>query len=290
MENLFIEKTTLDIGLGKEVKLLHLTDTHIVRDDEKENGRAAVFDTTDEQIEEYFLKALDYAKSNGLPIVHTGDLLDYITPANLAFLDEHFADADYILAPGSHDFSHIIPGSEDYREWRKAGFSENSTYKAEQIGSVAPHIKNSMYFASKLIGGVNVVAIDNSYLRITDGQLEALKAEAAKGYPVVVAMHIPMHTAALQELKIMPRENLCCTPEEQKEHAAKNNRPDLAQNIRLYDDATWRAIEYIKTEPLIKLVLAGHRHMNHLDEYANGKFQIITHANCQGRAREITLV
>lgn len=62
MKDLNVIKTTLSIGLEKPVSFLHLTDTHIVRDTEKENGRAAVFGTTDEQIEDYFLKALDYAK------------------------------------------------------------------------------------------------------------------------------------------------------------------------------------------------------------------------------------
>lgn len=290
MKDLNVIKTTLSIGLEKPVSFLHLTDTHIVRDTEKENGRAAVFGTTDEQIEDYFLKALDYAKKNNLPIVHTGDLVDYITPANLAFLDEYLLDVDYILAPGSHDYVHLIPGAKEYRDWIAAGGAENDEYKAKQIKVIATHIKNNMTFASKLIGGVNVVAIDDSYLNITDAQLDSLKNEVAKGYPIVVAMHVPIHTKALQELKFIPRESLCSSPEEQKEHAIKNNRPDLAENIRIYNDATWRAIEYIKTEPLIKVVLAGHRHFDHLDEFADGKFQIISCANCLGSAREITLV
>ena len=290
MKNLSIEKTTLDIGLGKTVKFLHLTDTHIARDSEKENGRAAVFDTTDEQIEQYFLEAVEYAKENNLTIVHTGDLVDYITKENLEFLDENLKDVDYILAPGSHDFAHLIPGHQEYFDWRAAGFSENDVHKAEQIKTIAPHVNNNMYFASKIIEGVNFVTIDNSYLKITDGQLDSLKAEVAKGLPIVVGMHIPMHTKALQEVGLMPRENLCATAEAQKEHALENIRPDLAENIRIFTESTWRTIEYIKSEPLIKVVLAGHRHRNVEDELSDGKYQIVTHANCQGFAREITLV
>lgn len=290
MKNLSIEKTTLDIGLGKPVKFLHLTDTHIARDSEKENGRAAVFDTTDEQIEQYFLEAVEYAKENNLTIVHTGDLVDYITKENLEFLDENLKDVDYILAPGSHDFAHLIPGHQEYFDWRAAGFSENDVHKAEQIKTIAPHVNNNMYFASKIIEGVNFVTIDNSYLKITDGQLDLLKAEVAKGLPVVVAMHIPIHTQTMQKMGLMPRENLCATAEAQKEHALENNRPDLAENIRIFTESTWRTIEYIKSEPLIKVVLAGHRHRNVEDELSDGKYQIVTHANCQGFAREITLV
>ena len=290
MKELCIEKTTLDIGLGKELKFLHLTDTHIVRDTEKENGRAAVFETTDEEIEYLFFKAVEYAKENNLFIVHTGDLVDYITNANLKFLDENLKDVDYILAPGSHDFCHLIPGHKEYFDWKAAGFSENDEYKSEQIKNIAPHIKNNMYFASKTVDGVNFVALDNSYLNITEGQLDSLKAEVAKGLPIVVGMHIPMHTKALQEVGLMPRENLCSTEKEQKEHAEKVGRPDLGENIRTYSQSTWDAIEYMKTEPLIKVVLAGHRHRNFEEALGKGKYQIVTHANCHAFAREIILV
>ena len=289
MKALNILKTTLNIGLEKPIRFLHLTDTHIVRDTEKENGRATVFGTTDEQIEHYFSEALKYAKENNLSIVHTGDLIDYITKANLKFLDENLKAVDYILAPGSHDFCHLIPGHKEYFDWRAEGFSENDEYKSQQIKKIAPHIKNNMYFSSEIIGDVNVVAIDNSYLEITDGQLDSLKAEVAKGLPVVVAMHIPMHTKAMQDLGLLAHENLCSTAEEQKGNAIKNNRLDLAENIRLFSESTWRAIEYMKTEPLIKVILAGHRHRNVEENLSDGKYQIVTHANCQGFAREITL-
>lgn len=289
MKELHIEKTTLKIGLEKPVTFLHVTDTHIVRD-HRENGRAAVFNTTDEQIESFWFKTVDYAKEKGLTIIHTGDLVDYVTDENLEFLDKYLADVDYLLAPGSHDYGHKIPGAPEYFEWRAAGFSENDAYKAEQIKVVAPHVKNSMYFASKIIDGVNFVALDNSYLKITDGQLDALKAEVAKGYPVVVAMHIPIHTPEFQKLPVPPRENLCSTPEEQKEHGLRVGREDWANDIRIYSDSTWRAIEYMKTEPAIKVVLAGHRHRFLTESIGENKFQVITHAGCHGYAHEITLV
>lgn len=290
MEKLNILKTTFSVGLKQPVKFLHVTDTHIVRDNDKVSNRAAVFDTTDEQIDAYWFEAAEYAKENGLPIVHTGDFMDYVTDGALDFVDKHLSDLNYILATGSHDYGHLIPGSQDYRDWRAAGGAENDAYKKEQMKLVAPHVKNNLYFSSMLIGGVNVVALDNSYLHITDGQLDALIAEVAKGYPVVVAMHIPIHTKGLQDLGLMPRENLCSTADEQRAHAMANNRPDLAENIRVYDDATWRAIEYIKKEPMIKLILTGHRHRNFEEFLRDDQMQIVTHATCHGFVREITII
>lgn len=290
MKDITVLKNQITVGLEKPVRFLHLTDTHIVRDSKKQNGRAAVFGTTDEQIEHYFLKALEYAKQNNLFIIHTGDLIDYITDENLEFIDKHFADVDYIFASGSHEFIHLIPGSEEYKAWREAGNAEDDDFKRVQINVVAPHFKNNIYFSSKVVNGVNVVALDDSYSTITEGQLDALKAEVAKGYPIIIAMHIPIHTKGLKDANITPRENLCSTPEEQKEYALKNNKPELAKDIRIFSESTWEAVEYIKNEPLIKLVLAGHRHRDIVDDINENKYQMLTHANCQGFVREITLV
>ena len=283
-------KTTIQVGLANPVKLLHITDTHIVRDGEKENGRAAVFGTTDEQIEQHFLNSLEYAKNNNLFIVHTGDLIDYITKENLEFLKENFSDVDYIYAPGSHDFVHFIPGSPEHCAWRDAGNTEDDAYKVNQIKLVAPYIKNNMYFSSRIVDGLNIVTIDDSYLHITKGQLDALKAEVSKGYPIVVAMHVPIHTKGFQELAVPPRENLCSTVAEQKEHAIKNNRPEWAENIREYDEDTWCAVDYIKSEPLIKAVFVGHRHRDLVEKIGDQKYQIVTPAGCSGFAREITFI
>ena len=70
----------------------------------------------------------------------------------------------------------------------------------------------------------------------------------------------------------------------------KNNKPELAKDIRIFSESTWEAVEYIKNEPLIKLVLAGHRHRDIVDTINENKYQMLTHANCQGFVREITLV
>ena len=35
--------------------------------------------------ESYFLKALEYAKTNNLPIIHTGDIIDFFSEGNFNF-------------------------------------------------------------------------------------------------------------------------------------------------------------------------------------------------------------
>lgn len=291
MAELKILKSEYNIGLKKPISFLHITDTHIMRDSQKDNGRAAMFKTTDEQIEDYFLQALAYAKENNLPIIHTGDLIDYITNENLEFLDEHFSKMDYLFAPGSHEYVHLVPGSEEYKAWREAGFCEDDEYRAKQIKVVAPHFKNNLYFDSKMIGEVNFVILDNSYANITVGQLEALKAEVAKGHPVVLGMHNPIDNEDMYKLEwTNPNERLCAPKEKQLEYAIKRNLANPESRVRYFDDATYKAVEYIKNEPLIKLVLCGHLHGSFESRLSDGTVQVMTHSTIAGVVREITLI
>ena len=56
------------------------------------------------------------------------------------------------------------------------------------------------------------------------------------------------------------------------------------------DEATKRAIDYIKSEPLIKAIITGHCHLNHEEILDNGVPQITTHGSFAGFVREITLL
>ena len=105
MPELKILKTTVDIGLGHEVKVLHVTDSHIALDDEgDERGRFKYFSNA----EEYFHQTCAYAKENGLTMLNTGDLLDAHTESNFAFADKYLLPTDTIYAAGNHDFCHFV--------------------------------------------------------------------------------------------------------------------------------------------------------------------------------------
>jgi hypothetical protein len=56
------------------------------------------------------------------------------------------------------------------------------------------------------------------------------------------------------------------------------------------DEATLRAIEYIQNEPMIKLLVTGHTHINFEDRLPGGTLQITTDGGYHGYAREITLI
>lgn len=267
-------KTTIHIGLDRPVKFLHITDTHITRDDpHTEEDRTATFGGCAEY---YFAQAIEYAKQNELFVLHTGDLIDFLSKGNFEYLDTCFDGVDYIFAAGNHEFCHYVgKAKEDYE------------YKWNNIKQVAPHIKSNLYFDSRLVGGVNVVTMDDSYYLISDGQLEMLKAEVAKGYPIILGMHVPLYTE--KHANIMLNElgtaAVCGAPEQMLATYSEGRR--LQQSP---DAATLRAIEYIKGEPIIKAVIAGHTHRNFEENITENLPQYLTHGTYAGYVREITVI
>ena len=285
MKELNILKTELKIGLDAPVRLLHVTDSHICLANEadaaydpelvghaKQRGDAF---GGEEQIESYFTQALDYARRENIPMLHTGDLYDFLSEANFAYMEQALSSVDSIYAAGNHDFCHFVGRAiEDYQ------------YKWENLRRVQPHVKQNLYFDSRIIGGVNIVTLDDGYYLFSKGQEEMLRAEAAKGYPIILCMHVPLYTPKLAELIL--EKNACAyvTGAPREMYTKYPNDRRLQQNP---DRTTLEMIDYIKSEPMIRAVIAGHVHRNHEEPLDNGVMQICTHAGYAGYARELIL-
>lgn len=284
MEELKIVKTEITIGLEKPVRLLHVTDSHIAEayDSEGEElvtharARTAAFEKgVPGRSRNFFDKAREYVAGEGITMVHTGDLIDFLSEANFDFLDRAFEGIDSIYAAGNHDFCHFVGRAK-----------EDLFYKRENMKKIAPHIKENLVFDSRVIGGVNIVTLDNTYYRITDGQTDMLRAEAAKGYPILLFMHVPLYVKgfAKERMKRDPCAYVVAAP---RELLYKYPTDRFYQQAP--DEATLRAVEYIKSEPLIKALFTGHCHENHSEVLDNGVVQYITGAGYNGDAREIVV-
>ena len=276
MKKLNIIQTRIPIGLEKPLRFLHVTDTHITRDDPSgRRRREEIFNADYENCaEDYFLQAVAYAKNENIPILHTGDMIDFLSKGNFDFLDRYFPDIDYMYAAGNHDFCHWVGrAKEDY------------AYKWEKIKEIAPHIGYNLYFDSRVIDGVNFVTLDDSYYLISDAQTEMLRAEAARGYPIILAMHVPLYTEAFAAaiMQGSPCAYLTGAPED-----LLRDYPEDRRIQQTPDEATLRAIAYIKSEPLIKAIITGHVHRN-LEDTVADKPQIATKGSYEGEVRECIL-
>ena len=271
-------KNTVRIGLDRPVRLLHVTDSHLGlvndRDDARKHALAKRFSSSDR--DRYLDKQLAYAKANCDLLVHTGDLMDFISCANVERAREFVADGDVFFIAGNHDYSQYVGEA-----WEDRAYRMNSYM---QIGGLGV----PMFFNARVVGGVNVVGIDNSYYLFEDWQLWRLKKEAEKGLPIVLAFHDPLFEQSLYDYH-MSGDAKCaylvgCDEAHllpYSEFRAVQQRPDAP---------TLRMIDYIKSEPLIKAVLTGHLHFSFESDLTPTLPQFVTGGGYDGIAREVTLV
>lgn len=268
-------KTTIRIGIEKPFSVLHLSDTHLTFADERDDlrklelaeKRRKVFGASEERLAE----ACRYAHENSLPIMHTGDLLDFVSWLNIDKAQEFCAQNDVFTAAGNHEFSLYVGEA-----------FEDAAYCEQSLEKVQSAFTNDIRFAVREIGGINFVAIDNGYYMIEQGQLEKLKAVVSEGKPVVLMMHTPIFTRALYEQ--MMQRSACAylmgTPEE-----LTTGYSDYRYRQQKPDEPTLAACEYIRTEPLIKAMIVGHLHFDFEDSVTDTLTQYCTGVES---AREIT--
>lgn len=265
---LTIKKSVIEIGLERPIKFLHITDAHIdvINAIGKEENTC------------FFQDAMRYAREKGMFVVCTGDNFKGVSSDNIAYASENIPDGNHIFLPGNHDFC-ACPDN--------LGLSD-PTYWKELAKRWRPCYKQDLYFDSKIIGGVNFVSLRNVYYAIDSQQVGMLRAEVAKGYPIVLCMHIPLFTTekANQMLSTWARCAYMVAPP--KEYYTKYTERHKSEQIPTKE--TLEAVEYIGKESAIKAIVAGHIHED-LDGFADcGKRQITTAPLKDGVVREIEIV
>ena len=274
-------KNTLHIGLERPLTLLHVTDSHIARVDERDNERkhalAGRFDSSNR--EQLFREQLAYAKAHCDLMVHTGDLIDFTSQANFEFARTILSEEKVFFAAGNHEFSHYL--GEAY---------EDRAYKMNSFREMLPEgLGVPLFFHSRIVGGVNFVAIDDSYHQFEAWQITRLKKELAKGLPIILCLHVPLFERSLYEYHVErsgPGTSCYLAGCEEDDLPVDEWR---AIEIRPRG-ATMEAIDFIKSQPLIKAVLAGHIHFSFESELAPGLPQFITGGGYDGIARELSIL
>ena len=255
---LHLTRTTLSVGATAPFTVIHASDTHLTYADMRDGQRKVDlvawrlpgFPHAEAALTE--LGAL--SKELNAPILHTGDLIDYVSLANLeaakAFTDTH----DVFMATGNHEFSLYVGEAK-----------EDAAYRNQSLPAVQACFKNNIRMDSRIIGGVNFIALDNGYYTFEPEQFAFLKAEAEKGLPMVLMMHTPLYDPALYEIMMgrCPCAYLAGVPEE-----LMRCYPEDRYVQQLPDEVTLEMMDYIAREPLIKAILAGHIHASCETVYA----------------------
>lgn len=272
-----ILKTTLKIGIDKPIKLIHFSDTHLTRADERDDERKIRLAHDRQAIsfhknEEIYAETLKICEGDFDGVLHTGDLIDFVSYANLDAAREFAEKTNCFFAAGNHEFSLYVGEAK-----------EDAAYRNQSLTRVNACFKNDIRFDSRIIGGVNFIAIDNSYYLFEPFQLEGLRKEAEKGLPMILLLHNPIYESSLFEHQ-MSRSN-CGYLVAVSESDMECYPPERREQQRA-DEMTLETVEYIKNHPLIRGILAGHLHYDFESELCPGLPQFVIGLDS---AREITI-
>lgn len=260
--------TELNVGACSPFSFLHISDTHLThadcRDDQRKidlaNKRRVYFSNADTVLK----NASQYAKEHSLPIVHTGDLIDFVSYKNLDEAKRFCDDNDVFISAGNHEFSLYV-----------GEVFEDEAYRNQSLDKVNACFKNDIRASCRTINGVNLVAIDNSYYLIDRSQLDFLKSKVNEGKPIILIMHVPLYSKELYELRMKTHPNApvycMAVPAPLMSYYEKSR---IIQQTP--DEITVSAYDYIVNEPLIKHLIVGHLHQDFAVKLTDKKLQIST--------------
>ena len=270
-----IKKNIIEIGLKKPLKILHITDSHlpfycetdtknIIDKGKTRNEKRSVHNLN---------KLMKYGKKNCDVIVHSGDLIDFISKPCVEFAREFLKNDKVLFVAGNHEYC------------RYDGAKEDMAHRIKSLEIMGGELCDGMFYNSHIVGGVNFVGIDDSFHQTEYEQLDFLKKEVKKGYSVILFMHAPLYEKELykKSYKFWNGE-ICVLGSDTVAH------PEVVGDIGEPSESTKAFYEYVISEPKIKAVLTGHLHFSFESRLPGGTMQYVTNRGDKGNAREITII
>ena len=276
-----ILKSQLDLGLVQPIRILQVSDCHLSGccEEDSEKAKAKSKKKTAEFLketggvtqEQRLKEALDLSAEYDA-LVLTGDIADSPSRANLELLASMLEGRRYLYTFGNHDY------------YTYDSDSGNADDRERFLDDFLRFLPCDPTMDSLQVGGVNLVALDDSLAQFSALQLEFLKAEVAKGLPILLFLHLPLYSPTFVPQAYEWWDSSMCvgTPADM---LAAHGETD--PKIRA-EAETLLMLDYIREEPLIKAIFASHLHFS--DE-ANvlGKPQFVNKPCYLGSAREILI-
>lgn len=280
-ERLSLSYQRVHIGLAKPFSVLHISDTHLTEADERDAEPKREFAEKRRRTfggcqQAALASSLAWAKENVDYVLHTGDLIDFQTEANLDMVRRCYGEAAGFMfgSTGNHEYERRLPGE----QIRKT--PEYNALSAETLGKAFPFDTS---FQSTVAGGVNFIAIEQTYGVVTERQAERFHAEAKRGLPIVLCMHVPFYTdhITLSSAKFWRYRGrkLAEMP------AVPNTLGDVKRQAE--DPVTREFLAYLKAEPLLKAILAGHLHLAVQERFSPTAMQYVVGGNFMFHGQEI---
>jgi len=244
----------LELGATAPFNAIHTSDTHLVfvndLDDERKHTVATNRLRTFPHAAEYLEEVGKAADEDNAVILHTGDLIDFVSEGNLDAVKKFTSEHDVIMSAGNHEFSKYVGDA-----W------EDAAYREQSLARVQAAYTNNIRMYARVINGIKFIVLDNGYYLFEQEQLEFLKKECADGLPAVLLMHTPLYTPALHRFILTDRHQpcgyLCGTPESET-----SKYEDYRRRQQTPDDVTIETVKFITECKNIKCLLTGHDHVD----------------------------
>ena len=268
-EQLTLAYCHIKAGATSPFSILHISDTHLTfanpdEDEEIQKYRRRRTELFGGRQFEALKDSIRWAKLNADYLIHTGDLIDWGSEGNLLAVQEAFGpDAGPVFgAIGNHEY--FFP------------HSAGRPSRAECFKRCSAAFPYNLHFASQVINGVNFVSIDNSNYNVTDDQVEAFAKEVKKGLPIILLMHVPFHTPEITRAK-------------RKFWAWKQKFRNKPVEPYVFGKKANEFIAYLKTEPLLKGIIAGHLHITAEEQFSPTARLYTVAGNFAFAAREVLI-
>lgn len=278
-EQLDIVRVHIDAGASAPFSALHISDTHLTAayPHEAAGKRAHLAARTElfgGRQEEALRDSIAWAKDNCDYLLHTGDLIDRASEANFDLVKKYFGSLDNLFGTS---------GNHEYSKWDwDAPETPTEAYKDRCRDKVRAAYPYDVTFGARTVNGVNFVSLDDVYGYVTKAQTERFAAEVKKGLPIVLLMHVPFYTDFIWRANV-----------KYWRYGTKfrgGPAPDAGSScLRQREDPVTRDfIAYLRTEPLLKGILAGHLHFTVQERFSPTAVQYVTGGNYGFVGQEVT--
>lgn len=281
-----MERVRVDVGAERPFRAMLVADIHAVRadaadDDPDKLGLAAGRGPVMGHGEHYLAEAVAVANRENAMLLHAGDMIDFVSNANLRFAKSVFGAGDWFACAGNHEFSQYVGEAR-----------EDAAYKAASMGRVQAVFPNDLTFASRVVNGVNFVAVDDVYYNFTEEQFALMEAEAAKGLPIVMLCHVPLYVPGHYAEQMRRTDGLCSyetgVPDAlidtwRKERDWPPGEEWRDRRVQQRPDATTREFtRYLSSLKPLRAILCGHCHAFWAERFSPTAMQYVCGAIYEG--------
>ena len=281
-ERMSLAYATVEIGLPKPFSILHISDTHLTSAYDQEGEKKLTLrekrtKTFGGRQEEALRDALSWAKTHVDYVLHTGDLVDWQSEANMDLVRKYFGE-QMTGCVGNHEFSTDMWLSEPKEE-------RTEDYKKKSRKMLEEAYPFDTSFHAQVIEGVNFVCLDNVYGTVTSHQVKLFRKEVKRKLPIVLCMHVPFFTDQIWRANKRFWSQTLASDIRDQTYA-----PSGDYKAQQTDATTRDFIAYLKQEPLLKAILAGHMHITVEEQFSPTARQYAVAGNFLFHGREILFV